>query len=409
MKILHTIDAELSYGGVVPYIEDIMAGFKTLGHETELVQLGKPKAFRNVDKSVIGEGSGLWLGKNINNGWFNAPRIDQHGIPNGWASQWDLVFHHTPTVRMNKSTQGDSSWIDVWERAWTKQVAVIHSSNFATQYPHLLHVREHIEAALCVHDAAFGGCKALDGVRRRMIPNPFDVSGKPFGEPPSKRDQIVGSVAMWRPSKRLLMAVQTAIALADFGVKYEIVGEGIDRYKMASPTKCPDEFRDEEGNRFWDTAVNLGMRWFKYKHYHEIYEWMRNLVFHIDFTRDNTEYAWWNRTSLEAAISGCIPVVHEDAMVLGEEGTISDVGLEFIILGKEQSEQSIAKTINDLGWYPQRLDEIAESNREAMKQFQRESIAQGVLDFVLDPKEGELGVEDDKVWEKAEANLWHFV
>lgn len=413
MKILVTIYDMPNYGGIVPYIEQLIIGLKELGHRVDFIQLDVHTRISKHSKTtkVQIETDGTGLPWHLRYGWYGTPKINVNAIEDEWAADYDLVIHGIPCPGPNKQFFGSDGWVDVWERAGTKQICIVHDVNFPTRYPYLLYVKDHIEAAVCVHDAAYESTRALTDVPRLMIPNPFDTRGIEPGAPLQQRKQVLGAMAVWKPIKRIEKVIIPGCDLLDNGIALELVGEGIDRFKMASRVgRCPEEFKDENGEQYWDVALRKGMVWHGELSKDDAINWLKTVPFHIDTSKVGEGHAYWNRTTIECMLTGTVPVLHEEAVP--ENCTIFKPFDNYAMIPKgEDGDCWVADTVMDLFANSEWLidDLIVERNHELAQSFDRKIIAERIVEFAFDPALGVKGEHDPIVAERADKHLEKFV
>lgn len=414
MRILLAHFQIQDWGGIINYTEYLARGIKAAGHEVDSVMF-KNKGVTGVpktkDRSGIqgweyGEGLGLWMHQK--SGWDGMYQLNYvTDVMDGenWAADYDLVIYIVPVPTCSKSTKEDDNWMKLFENCGARQIAIIHDGNMQKLYPHILKVSDRLDGVVCVHDASFHSCSVLP-VRRTFIPNPHEFDN--FAEFTGISDREDGFVSLqtFKRWKRVDDLIRAIPHMDEFHDKV-ICGGGIEYHYMTSETKCKAEYHDEFGNRIWDNALEAGMEFKGYVTTVQRDEMLSKYKLLIDpsWSLKYSELgAHFNRVMVEAMSLGCVPVCTDLGM---KNSLIFEANKHYIEVPYNSTPQEYAAIIDNAIANEALLSQIQANNFILMEAFDKEIIAEGIVEFAFSD-EGEVGTPTDKFKADADKKMLHF-
>lgn len=411
MKILVTALDLPHLGGVLHYVETLTLGLKQNGHDVDFAVItskfkkDKPHKYTPNKKRVslrLGEGTGLYSDLQVP--WHGAKLIRTH-IPDDikQLEEYDLVIHsmlHIPTKR-----DEGLNVFDVFTNHEAKQIGIAHDPSCKKSMSYLSHFPEKFDCLICVHEGTFNASKGL-GIPARFIPNPHVVTDLSMRGPDIReRAPSVFSGHSWRaPYKKLKYVIQTMIAMAEAGYKGDISGEGIEMHYLKSPTKCPEDFKDEFGTPFYDLAQQEYITFLGYIHTEEQYEYMKNSTFFLDFdyrSHTNSFGSLFNRTLIECFISGCIPVLCRETI---QGSRLFDEGINYLAVSRHNLVASVDYML-DMYLSPEKMRDMQVTNWLAVHQFDHNFIAEEIVETAFGGRYTEHDSVDVEIYEAGRKKL----
>jgi glycosyltransferase involved in cell wall biosynthesis len=405
MKILIVTCVRNRPGGILNFTEQLMLGFKELGHHVELVQMKPIKQYHSESSSVVppgfvrGEGSGVAV--NQLKGWRglkNFSMMNEKSVREyvEFANTFDLIIQSTMFGYACQDTEGDTTWLPMIKDVKPKQVMVLHDGNMKRNCPWLYELREHFDAIACVHHAALGAADFID-IPRNIILNPFDLSlmdqpRKTF----SQRENKLLSPQTFKPIKH----VQDLIRAVPHMKKIDeviVAGEGIEFNYMTSKDKCkehyfvsreidPDASQSNIGRKIWDVATENG----KMKHLGVIHpekrdEILREVKFLVDSSWSRGYGEHYNRTLFEAMLLGVVPIAVNLGVSDNEEGIgeLLKPGVNYLMLRHDYTPKQYAEKIDEfVELDDEQIETIVANNDELLRKlFDRKNIAQQYINL----------------------------
>ena len=390
MKILMTIFSIQDYGGIVPHVEHLAAGLRECGHSVDFVILlhqtgwARKSSVTGDDFFTLGTGYPFSVSK----GWREVPKYcyfeeSERQKFKDFCSNFDAVLWHIPVPTMNTATQGHMEWEDIYAPAIT-HIAIIHDGNLPKLYPHILKVRGHFKALVCVHPSAYNS-SAETGMLRRLIVNPFDVQGWDTVKRPgfAARKGLV-AVQVFKAWKRVDTLIRALPHLQQKDGVY-VGGDGIERRYMTSEEKTKLQyFNPVTGDRIWDEAVAAGMQWKGYIPNDDVYELLLNARIQVDpsWSRRYAKYgSHFNRTTVEAMLCGAVPVATDLGMY---ENPFWKAGKNYVSAPFDATPTEFAGILDDAMTNKKQWTAITEANREEVKRFDRRTVAQQYVDLITE-------------------------
>lgn len=383
MKILISMFDLSNMGGIINHTENLLAAFKELGHEVDMCKL----VWRN---SAVGTRTttpeqyipGELYPINQERGWIfpDGKRIPYKGAANiklwkQYASKFDLIIWETPIPTKQKANIGNIDWLDIYDVP-VKQIVIIHDGNFLL-YPHLYEIRKHITGLVCVHPCAYHSAKI--SIPKAMIFNPFDVPGEFDWEPYKNRRKGIVSVANFKGWKHVDDLIR-AVPYIDEDISIIVAGGGIEQRYMTSKTKCKETYK-VDGVPIWDTALDMGMKYLGFVHNQKrdkILKKYRTLVDTAWSKKYATVGGHFNRTTIEAALLGTIPVARNFGVSTNEEG-IGEVlvaNKHYIMIPYNSTPEEFGEIISYANNLPNKLvDSIWDNWMDLLGWFDRNFVA----------------------------------
>lgn len=430
MKILLTLNTFNNYGGIINWAEELICGFRDLGHEVNFTLVKPSKNYpKPVDTKTIPEGYVIGNGSKVpihqGKGWLssyysilNDKSVSEYVT---FANGHDLIIQGSIFGYLNKETEFDLTWLPMITGVKSKQVCVIHDGNLKTAYPWILKIKDHFCGIACVHPAALNSADFID-IPRNIILNPFDISRVTKDTTPfSSRSNSLLSPQTFKSWKHVDSLVG-AVPYINGGVV--VAGDGIERNYMTSPDKCkehyfatvavdPDVSVDRKDKKIWDNAINSGMEYLGFITGGKRDEFLRKFKFLIDSSWSMRYGEHFNRTVIESMIQGAIPIAVNYGVSDNEEGigVMLKPGVNYLLLKKDMTPKQYGDCVNEyFNISDSDAHKIRENNYILIGQFDRVKIAQQYIDLSEGKDSGFLpknliGKYDKALTEKAN-KIW---
>jgi glycosyltransferase involved in cell wall biosynthesis len=395
----------LQPGGLINHTEQLIGGFKDLGHEVRLINLVWKRHVQDMHKTgnfhtgPSGIRHDQWKGWEFKAGDRIAYR-DNVASAKELLSQFDLLVWTTPVPVRGVWTEGNKEWPQLYDLP-ARQVAVIHDGNVRTMTSHISHIQDRLDAIACVHPCALNSASWLR-TPRALVLNPQHLPVRDVTPWLHKAPGFI-SLQTFKAWKRVHDLVEAVAYMPPRtpGELRDIAGKGIEWRYLTSPDKCP--YHHPDGRRFWDAAIANGM------HHHRTWtppqvsgmlDRVRVLVDPSRSTRHLKHGGHFNRVLVEAMIHGAVPIAHRDAV--GVE--MFKAGTHYVPLPRPGSgPQAYADAILDTGHMPEvTAGRYREAQLEVLPLFDRQRIAQQYIDLAFGEFEPAPHRPDPKV-EKAAA------
>ena len=402
MKIAICLFPLMDLGGIVNHTEQLIGGFKDLGHTVSLLELSwKSKHPRANNKAV--DTTWQWGPSGIQHhqgkGW-NFPSKNRLGYKGMWKleetkhhlEQFDLIIWSVPVPTKLAEHRGNNDWPKLYDLKHPKQIAIIHDGNCASACPHILHIADHLAGLACVHPCAYNGADVFP-VKRQMILNPQDLDNcNPTFMVPWK-NRLKGFISLqtfkaWKHVHELIEAIAYMPEKKDDEYRW-VVGEGIEYRYMVSKEKCkPQYYHDDICNvqgdeiwfsnmKFWNAAIANGMQrpergWWNAQDTTKMLRQARVLVDPSWSNKYSKVGGHPNRVVVDAIRCGAIPV----ARPLGMGNEIFEAGVHYVPIHTDAGPQEYADTIlavsNLPGW---QVEAYHEAGIDKLQLFERGKIA----------------------------------
>lgn len=405
MKILIVTCVRNRPGGILNFTEQLMLGFKELGHQVELVQMKPIKQYHSTPDTSIpagfvrGEGSGVAV--NQLKGWRglkNFSMMNEKSVREyvEFANGFDLIIQSTMFGYACQDTEGNTAWLSMITEVKPKQIMVLHDGNMKRNCPWLYELREHFDAIACVHHSALEAADFID-VPRNIILNPFDLSllDQPRKKFSDRRNSLL-SPQTFKPIKRVQDLIRAVPHMKTIEEVF-VAGEGIEFNYMTSKDKCkehyfvsretdPDAKESDVGRKIWDVATENGaMKHLGVIHPEKRDEILRDVKFLVDSSWSKGYGEHYNRTLFEAMLLGAIPIAVNFGVSDNEEGIgeLLKPDVNYLMLRHDYTPKQYAEAIDGFCDLPD--DKIAEiqANNDALlrRLFDRKNIAQQYIDL----------------------------
>ena len=335
-KILFVVHDFNNYGGIINHTEQLMAGFKDLGHTADLLCI-KPskkepgKLTKDLSKYTVGEGSGFPIHQG--NGWGVSY---QPFLSSNWvdsfikkANEYDVIIWESIFGFKCQETEGETDWVRMIQNidGKVKQIAIVHDGNLLKFYPWIWHLRDKLTGLACVHPSAYNSAEQM-GIPRMLIVNPQAPIVKkdiPF----SQRKNQVLSLQTFKRWKRVDNLVAAVPHMQD--IQTIIAGDGIERAYMASVEKCKPEYyctleSDPQASdvmlnkRIWQNALDCGMKYIGFISEGERDGILDESKFLIDTSWSKTYGSHFNRVIVDAMRVGVVPIARNLGVSDREDG-----------------------------------------------------------------------------------------
>jgi glycosyltransferase involved in cell wall biosynthesis len=435
MKILVPVHQFSNFGGIINHTEQLIAGFKDLGHEVTFAFLKPSKQSPKkvaIPKSLqegfeFGAGTGLPVHQG--KGWISDYYcfLNQDSIASfvKMANEHDLIVWESIFGFKNKSTVNNTDWLPMIEEVTAKQLMIVHDGNLKKLYPWVYRFKNKLSGVACVHDTAFNSASVM-GLPRAMILNPQQILETNRIDFENRKRQIL-SLQTFKRMKRVDNLVAAVPYLED--CKVIVAGDGIERNYMTSIDKCkpeyyctkntdPDATEERLGNKIWDNALDSGMEYVGFISESKRDEILRDSLFLIDSSWSKSYGEHFNRTVVDAMKTGTIPIAVNLGISSKEDGvgSLLKPNENYLMLKYDYTPKQYGDSINEfLSISKSEYERIARNNFELIKKFDRKIIAQDYIDLSEGKQAGFYGTVNEQQFvnpkfEKDSNKMWqdHF-
>lgn len=429
MNILVICHEFNNYGGIINHTEQLIAGFKDLGHKVTFMPIRASKNYNKVkEKDLIsydiGEGTGIPVHQG--SGWHTSygPFLSDTFI-NGFiqsTNEYDLIIWQSIFGFKNKETEGYRDWVDMITKVKTKQIVIVHDGNLRKFYPWIEHLKQHITGLACVHPSAYESAEQIS-IPRAMILNPqksVDRNVIPFA---NRKNQIL-SLQTFKRWKRVDDLVFAVPHLKD--VKVIVAGDGMERAYMCLVDKCkpeyyctpktdPDVPESLYGKRIWENALASGMDYIGFISENKRDELLSESKFLIDTSWSKTYGSHFNRVIVDAMRVGVVPIARNLGVSDNEEGisVLFKPNENYLMIPWDAKPKAFADYIqNFMNISEDKYQEIVDRNYKIVEMFDRKKIAQDYISLAQGNPSGvfnklEVGEMTDNKVKKTVDEIWN--
>ena len=346
MNILITMYNINSPGGIINHNENLVSGFKELGHTVDFVELlwrEKTNERKTRDKTIF---ETITNGTNYpvhqGRGWLfpKEKRIPYKGKINilkwkEFANKFDLVIWQIPVPTKQKDNFGNDEWPELYNlNPEVRQLAIIHDGNLQKSYPWIQHIQHHLTGLVCVHPCAYHGASTTK-IPRALIFNPQVVSSPQKDWTKTWEQRVPGFISLqtFKAWKHVDDLVRSIPHMRSQTKKY-LAGGGIEHNYMTSLEKCKKQYYVSKendscidtrfyGRRIWDVAEEFGMQWQGYisqKMARRIMQKVRCLIdpsWSKAYAKTGDHF---NRVVVDGILEGAIPIARNLGISTNEEG-----------------------------------------------------------------------------------------
>lgn len=412
MKILSVVHDFNNFGGIISHCEQLIAGFKDLGHQADFVYLRSTRSGGTIAPTDdpgfdIGEGTGLQVhqGKGWRGEYLSFINDNDIATFVQKANEYDIVIWQSIFGFKNQESEKKTNWLKMIQDVNAKQVVIVHDGNLRKNYPWIHRVRDKIAGLACVHPSAYNQAAAME-IPRRLIVNPQKISSMPEVSFDDRKD-VVFSLQTFKRWKR----VDDLVAAVPYiNGKVVIAGDGIERAYMASKDKCKPEYyctkdRDPNaadaliGKPIWANAENAGMKYIGFVSEAKRDEILGKVKFLLDPSWSKTYGEHFNRVVVDAMKQGVVPIARN----LGISDNESGVGFfkpneNYLMIPWNATPKEFGELINT--WFNMSESDynlIVQNNWKLIQQFDRKLIAQQYIDLATGVASTETGKYDSKL------------
>ena len=399
MKILTVVHDFNNFGGIVSHTEQLIAGFKDLGHQADFVFLRSTKSHGIINPSstegydrgegtleLVHQGKG-WTGKYLS--FINDSNVETFV---NIANNYDLIVWQSIFGFKCQDSEKKTSWLKMIKNVKAKQIVIVHDGNLRKYYPWIHHVKDHITGLACVHPSAYEQASWME-IPRALILNPQKIvykKTKKFSE----RSNSILSIQTFKRWKRVDDLVAAVPYINAAGGKVILGGDGIERAYMASVEKCKEEYyctptRDPAadpsryGKRIWENALDCGMEYVGFISEAKRDEYLQDVKFLLDPSWSKTYGEHFNRVVVDAMKQGVVPIARNLGISNNENGIgIFKPNENYLMIPWNATPKEFGDKINEfLNMDPDKYDEIVQNNWKFIKRFDRKQIASEYIDF----------------------------
>ncbi len=432
MKIAICLFPIMDLGGIVNHTEQLIGGFKDLGHTVDLLELSWKNKHPRANNKAVDE-TWQWGPSGIQHhqgkGW-NFPAKNRFGYRGQWRrnetrsklESYDLVIWSVPVPTKLAEHRGNDDWPQLYELKKPKQIAVIHDGNCVSGCPHILKIVHRLTGLACVHPCAYNGADVFP-IGRQMILNPQDLSDA-YHTPWD--DRATGFISLqtfkaWKHVHELIEAIAFMPEVKDQEFRW-VVGEGIEYRYMVSEEKCKPQYYhsgrdldpgDQEysfsGMKFWDAAMANGMQrpdkgWWSAEKATAMLKQSRVLVDPSWSNKYSMVGGHPNRVVVDAIRCGAIPV----ARPLGMGSEIFQANVHYVPIPHGVGPQEYGDIILNTGnMLKKKAVEYQEAGRDKLQLFERGKIASMYLSLA-EGDHTKIGVVSESLITKCDEVLENF-
>ena len=413
MKILTVVHDFNNFGGIISHTEQLIAGFKDLGHETGFVYLRSTKTggkfSDDYDKEGydIGVGTGLPVhqGKGWRGEYLSFINDDDVNKFVNLANNYDVVIWQSIFGFKCQDSEGKQSWLRMFKDVKAKHVVIVHDGNLRKNYPWIHHLRPYIAALACVHPSAFNQAEAMN-IPRLLILNPQDISRKRG----TSFDEKTNTIFSLQTFKRWKRVDDLVAAVPYIHGRVILAGDGIERAYMASKDKCKPEYyctfdRDPQAGEerinhpIWVNALNVGMQYIGFVSEQKRDEILSHSKFLLDPSWSKTYGEHFNRVVIDAMLMGVVPIARNLGVSDNEKGIgLLKPGKNYLMIPWDATPKQFGDLCNKfLAMEPFDYGKIVANNWEFVKQFDRKEIASQYLALAYHTCEVKVGKYDESL------------
>lgn len=435
------------YGGHLDFSDEMVKGFKTLGHTCEFLLLTEKKSGKKNSslEKVLQETSGIdntgkyiWefsFYENINC-WGNVekgfikdaqPYQTEKEIEfiNNKLDSYDLVIWQD-LGNFNQKTNRDFkniNWLKLFRRkTGVSQIMILHEHNLYGRYPFVSIIRQHFDNVIAVHPASFNKAKNL-GLPTFLIPNPHDLSDVDFSHSNyiNKEKRIAFSMGAWKSSKRF-QDIVSAIPYFD-NINMVMAGDGTEKRYMVTnnPEKMKKEYictiesdQDVDINSLtgdpikdgiWTRALknNLNYVGTISKNTREKYYSDAFLFIDPAWYKENLKIgAHFSRVIIEAMKKGILPIGRNLGLSNNEEGDgiLFKSNINYIMIPWNATPKEFGDIVNStFNFSKDKYDEIVFNNYNLIKRLETSLVCEQYIDSIL-PKRTDYILQDQIKFDK---------
>jgi glycosyltransferase involved in cell wall biosynthesis len=407
LKIMFAVPEGEDMGGIISSSENLMAGFKELGHSVtfarvrsipSLAHTGRPdrENIREEDWS-IGEGSGYdfhpvqgWAGPYYS--MTNSASVDKFIAD---AQQHDVVVWIAMYGFANNRTEGTTDWTRMLTGHGVPQVAFNHDDHLWTRQAWSCVFDDYVAGWAGVQHCSFDSLKGMKSPRAMISPG-HDMSRLVKNPLPlGKRDRTMLSLQVAKSWKKVDKLVAAVPYIRD--AKVLLGGDGIELRYMRSKEKCkprylctptvdPDATAKMRGKRIWDNATaSKNFEYVGTMSEERRDQLMRKTTLLVDLsTRANSGQL--NRVVVESMMAGTVVVAVPDFLSGVRRETPFVPGTHYLPIDSGGTPREIAETLNSyMSMSPKEFRRIQSNATELIQQYDRKLGAQHLIDLALRP------------------------
>jgi glycosyltransferase involved in cell wall biosynthesis len=426
-----------NFGGIINHNEQLIAGLKDLGHTVTFAYIKTTtKPSYSVDTSKVPDGYEIGAGTGLPVHQGNGYISPYYSMKNSEsvakfvkdANEHDILIWQSIFGFKSQATEKDKTWLPMIEGVSAKQIAVIHDGNLKKLYSWIYRFANHLAGLACVHPAAMKQADFMP-VPRNMILNPQDVSEVEVVPFTKRKNQLLApqTFKRWKRVDDLVAAVP----YIDGSVL--IAGDGMERAYMASEEKCkpeyyctkeldPDATEDRLGKRIWQNALDSGkMEYLGFITGASRDKILNNSKFLLDPSWSLTYGEHFNRSIVDAMRVGCVPIARNYGISdnVDGNGTLFKPGVNYLMIPHDVKPKEFGRLVNECFLIsPSAYAYMVAQNKEVIKNFDREKIAQQFVNLAMGKKgsgyyekaeTGRLNI-DNNVTQKTGDKIWdeHF-
>jgi len=422
MKVLTVVHDFNNFGGIISHTEQLIAGFKDLGHETGFVYLRSTKTGGKFSDEYDKEGYDIGVGTGIpvhqGKGWrgeyLSFINDDDVNKFVNIANNYDVVIWQSIFGFKCQDSEGKQSWLRMFKDVKAKHVVIVHDGNLKKNYPWIHHLRKYISGLACVHPSAFNQAEAME-IPRALILNPQDISKKRG----TSFDEKTNTIFSLQTFKRWKRVDDLVAAVPYIHGQVIVAGDGIERAYMASKDKCKPEYyctldrdpqatEDRVGKPIWQNALDKNMKYIGFVSEQKRDEILSHSKFLLDPSWSKTYGEHFNRVVIDAMLMGVVPIARNLGVSDNEKGNgLLKAGKNYLMIPWDATPKQFGDLCNKfLAMEPFDYGKIVANNWEFVKQFDRKLIASQYLQLAsnnlpeakVGKYDGSLNDTVDSVW-----------
>jgi hypothetical protein len=421
MRILIAFYSLNNLGGIINSHECLVAGFQALGHSVEnrlLVWTREVNSHARRDRRLQPEtgASGVPFDQQLGWQWPASMKVPYQGAANlkrwkKFASRFDLIIWQIPVPTMARENERNVDWTSLYD-VHVPQIVVVHDGNMWDCYPWIYAIKDKLTGAIGVHPCAYHSLAWLPVPRAMALSPQVNIAGRVKAADAHSERSGWCSFQTFKGWKRVDELVRAVPHMANTERKI-LGGGGLHYHYMTSKDKLKPEYiadriRDPDlphahvGERIWNLALKGGMEYAGYVHNDDRDHHLRAARFLIDpsWSKKCANIGdHFNRTTVEAIISGCVPIARNLGVATNEAGNgeFFKAGDNYLMIPSDAKPKEFADSVDAfVAMNESDRRAILEEGRRLLPLFDYRRTAQTFIDLANGKPAGIYAKKDDR-------------
>jgi hypothetical protein len=311
----------------------------------------------------------------------------------------------------NRQNAGNTDWLALYD-VDVPQIAYVHDGNMWEAYPWLYAVKHRLTGAVGVHPCAYHSLQWLPVPRAMAFSPQMNIAERIKAADESEQRSGWCAFQTFKAWKRVDELVRAVPHMQNKERKL-LGGGGLHYYYLTSKDKLKPEYlagraRDPDlpaawtGQRIWELALTAGMDYTDYVQNAERDKHLRRARFLIDASWSK-KYAsigdHFNRTAVEALISGAIPIARNLGVATNErgDGEFFKADLNYLMIPWDATPKEFAAYVDQFAAIKESdRRAILENGRALLPLFDYRRTAQAFIDLAQGKPAGIYAKKNDR-------------